>query len=432
MFSGRFGLRDAADLALSAADYRQARTGFARVIAGLARTLRGTDERELVAAGRRVHREQLAAAIFPETRALVAAHLEQGHTVAISTAATRYQAEPVARELGIRSLICTRLEVEDGRLTGRVLEPVCYGQGKCDAAMAFARRRRIDLAKSYFYTDGHEDLPLLEAVGYPRPTNPDRKLQAIADERGWPVRSFERPDATRPSDAARTLLLTGMIPYAAAGTLATSLFAERSRAPLELCMRLFGAVAAGLAGVELRIRGEQHLQQPGPALFVFNHGSAIDPLLVARIVPQPFRVLLRGSAGPGSSRLLRGAAAMYQSALLLEPNEGRGERHRQPAIRALRAGTSLVAAPEDTSTPSPSLAEFRLMPFRIALEARVPIVPVVLENSTAILPAGTLTVRPGCVDVEVLPAIDTREWQPSQLPMHVERIRKRFARALGE
>ena len=71
------------------------------------------------------------------------------------------------------------------------MHPTCYGEGKAVAARVIAEREGVDLDESYFYTDSHEDLPLLEAVGRPRPLNPDRRLAQIAKERHWPVRRFQ-------------------------------------------------------------------------------------------------------------------------------------------------------------------------------------------------------------------------------------------------
>ena len=78
--------------------------------------LRGTPEQELVETGERLFDSELAALVYPESRALVTAHLRRGHTVAIVSAATRYQVEPLARDLGIEHVLCTRLEVEDGEV----------------------------------------------------------------------------------------------------------------------------------------------------------------------------------------------------------------------------------------------------------------------------------------------------------------------------
>jgi len=82
-------------------------------------------------------------------------------------------------------------------LTGNVIRPTCFGRGKLLAAEDLAERCDLDLDGSYFYTDSIDDLPLLENVGHPRPTNPDRRLAQIAKERRWPVQRFSsrgRPD----------------------------------------------------------------------------------------------------------------------------------------------------------------------------------------------------------------------------------------------
>jgi putative phosphoserine phosphatase/1-acylglycerol-3-phosphate O-acyltransferase len=126
-----------------------------------------------------------------------AQHHDRGHTVAIVSSATPYQVDPVARELGVEHVLCTRLEAQDGVLTGNVVKPTCFGRGKLLAAEDLAEQLDLDLDESYFYTDSIDDLPLLENVGYPRPTNPDSRLAQIAKERRWPVQRFSsrgRPD----------------------------------------------------------------------------------------------------------------------------------------------------------------------------------------------------------------------------------------------
>ena len=159
--SGRVTLQDVADVAMSAISFQRGGLGFSGMMGAMARMLRGTLEKELEETGQRIFNEQIAALVYPEARALVQAHLRQGHTLVIVSAATRFQVEPVAHDLGVSFVLCTQLEVKGKRLTGRVLRPACFGGGKLQAARAFAKKRKIDLDKSYFYTDGAEDLPLL-------------------------------------------------------------------------------------------------------------------------------------------------------------------------------------------------------------------------------------------------------------------------------
>ena len=124
-------------------------------------------------------------------------------------AAARFLAEPLARHLGVKHLVYTRLEVEDGRFTGRVIEPICFGEGKVYWLQQFIEDEGIELSKSYFYTDSITDMPLLDLVGHPMVVNPDPILYRMAVRRHWSVRFFDAPegssdDERKEADAADT------------------------------------------------------------------------------------------------------------------------------------------------------------------------------------------------------------------------------------
>jgi putative phosphoserine phosphatase/1-acylglycerol-3-phosphate O-acyltransferase len=131
--------------------------------------------------------------IYPEARRLVEEHVAMGHLVAIISGATRFVVRPIAMHLGIEHMLYTRLEVEEGRFTGRVIEPICFGEGKIYWLQQFIDEHEIELAKSYFYTDSITDLPLLDIVGHPIVANPDPLLYRTAIKRRWPVRFFDPP-----------------------------------------------------------------------------------------------------------------------------------------------------------------------------------------------------------------------------------------------
>src|SRR5688572_9692136 len=107
----------------------------------------------------------IAWAICTEAKARIESHRAEGHVVALLTSATHFLSLPLARTLGVEHILCTEVEVVDGHLTGRTLDPVCYGLGKVQRAETFAREHSIDLDRSFFYSDSVSDLPMLERVG---------------------------------------------------------------------------------------------------------------------------------------------------------------------------------------------------------------------------------------------------------------------------
>jgi HAD superfamily hydrolase (TIGR01490 family) len=154
---------------------------------------RGQSESDLEAETLIWAREMVVETVYPEARALVREHLDRGHVVAVVSGATRFVVRPIAQHLGIEHMLYTRLEVEDGVFTGRIIEPICFETGKIYWLQEFIEAQGIDLARSYFYSDSITDLPLLDLVGHPVVTNPDPLLYRTAVKRTWPVRIFDPP-----------------------------------------------------------------------------------------------------------------------------------------------------------------------------------------------------------------------------------------------
>jgi HAD superfamily hydrolase (TIGR01490 family) len=130
--------------------------------------------------------------VYQEALDLMALHRAEGRRVYIVSSSPQEVVRPLASHFGITSVIATRAKIVDGRYTGE-LEFYCYGQAKADEIRAVAKRRKIDLAGSYAYSDSITDLPMLEAVGHPVAVNPDRDLRREAEARGWKLRDFRRP-----------------------------------------------------------------------------------------------------------------------------------------------------------------------------------------------------------------------------------------------
>ena len=155
---------------------------------------KGQKEIDLAREAREWFGEMVEETIYPEAEVLIREHRQQDHVVAIVSGATKFVVEPLAERLGVDNLIYTRLEVENGLFTGRVIDPICFEEGKIYWLQQFIEEEGIDLAKSWFYTDSVTDLPLLELVGHPVVTNPDPLLYRTAIKRHWPVRVFVPPE----------------------------------------------------------------------------------------------------------------------------------------------------------------------------------------------------------------------------------------------
>src|SRR5215204_2521731 len=131
--------------------------------------------------------------IYPQMLDEVRTHQDADRPTFIISAAGNDLVEMLARVLGMEGGIGTRYEVDgDGRLTGRIVEPFVYADGKVTAIRGFAEEHDIDLGESWAYSDSVSDLPMLRAVGHAVVVNPDGPLLEIARQEGWQVMRFER------------------------------------------------------------------------------------------------------------------------------------------------------------------------------------------------------------------------------------------------
>lgn len=406
--------------------------GFSGMMAVNAQFMRGIEEETYYEVGEELYKRQIARRIYPESRALVDAHLARGHTVAIISSATPYQVAPAAEDLGINHVLCTHLEVADGKFTGGVVKPTCFGQGKVDAAEDLAAEVGADLDNSFFYSDSTDDQLLLERVGYPRALNPSEKLQRLARKNKWPVASFGsrgRPSVTQfiRSIAATSSLVTSF----AAGLPIYALTGSR-RDSVNFSFSLFADTASALIGLDLNVKGEEHLWSHRPCVFVFNHQSKADVVIIARL-------LRRDIAGIGKKEIKReqpliGKVMEFGGVVFIDRADSKSAIDSiAPLVDAMRdEGKSVVLAPEGTRTVSPKLAPFKKGAFHIAMQAGVPIVPIVIRNAGDVSPKGDFVFRSATVDVEVLPPVETSQWSAKTIDTHVMEVRNMFARSLGQ
>jgi putative phosphoserine phosphatase/1-acylglycerol-3-phosphate O-acyltransferase len=428
LVSGRMSPRELGESVLGALSFGLGRTGFSGFMAAATSAYRGTAESVLEEIGEEVFHKDLAREIYPESRALVRAHQEMGHTVAVVTSATRYQAAPFAEDLGIEHVLCSELEVEDGIFTGRVVHPTCYGEGKAEYARRLAVDCDLDLDASYFYTDSDEDLPLLEIVGHPRPLNPNNRLAQIAKERSWPVRRFHSRGTPGVGDWIRTVCAYGSVLPSAAVGIATGVLTGSRREALNVMGSMWGDLAIALAGVDLRVEGEEHLWSRRPAVFLFNHQSGLDAMVAIKLLRRDMTGVAKREIQQnpifGPVFTVGGVAFIDRS------DTKKAIDALRPAVDALRQGLSLAIFPEGTRSDSGRLGPFKKGAFHIAMQAGVPVVPVVLKNTVDALPKGAVVLRPATVEVVVLPPTDTSDWTREGLEDEIRAIRDRYQQVL--
>jgi HAD superfamily hydrolase (TIGR01490 family) len=129
--------------------------------------------------------------IFPRAKALIESHSDA--LTAIVTATNRFITEPIAAELGVPNLLATDIEEVDGMFTGKPRGTPTFKEGKIRRVNEWLADMggKLEDFESWFYSDSHNDLPLLERVNHPVAVDPDDTLRAEADRRGWPVISLK-------------------------------------------------------------------------------------------------------------------------------------------------------------------------------------------------------------------------------------------------
>ena len=406
--------------------------GFSAFMAVNAQFMRGITEASYVEVGEELYTKQIARLIYPESRALVEAHLAKGHTVAVISSATPYQVAPAAQGLGIEHVLCSQLEVEDGKFTGAVVSPTCFGQGKVIAAESLAAEHGADLDKSFFYSDSQDDLLLLERVGLPRALNPSSKLDTIARDRRWPIARFGSRGRPTLNQFIRSVAATSSLVTSFLAGLPIYAITGSRRESQNFSFSLFADTASALIGMDLKVKGEKNLWSHRPAIFVFNHQSKADVIVVAKL-------LRRDIAGIGKQEIKKetpilGKVLELAGVVFIDRADGASAIDAiSPLVDAMKnEGKSVVLAPEGTRTISPKLAPFKKGAFHLAMQAGVPMVPIVIHNAGDVAPKGNFVFRPSTVEVEVLAPIDTSDWSVATINDHVRDVRNMFARVLGQ
>jgi putative phosphoserine phosphatase / 1-acylglycerol-3-phosphate O-acyltransferase len=407
------------------------RIEFEDLIGKASSALRGRLLTDLEEIGERLFAQRIEGRIYPEMRELVRAHVARGHTVVLSSSALTIQVDPVARFLGITNMLTNKFETnEDGLLTGGVARPILWGPGKAAAVQRFAAEHDIDLKDSYFYADGDEDVALMYLVGNPRPTNPEGKMAAVAKRRGWPILKFNSRGGVGLRRQLRTLVgFSSMFPVAA-GAVGIGVLTGNRRRGVNFFTSTFSQLVLATSGVHLNVIGKENLTAQRPAVFIFNHRNQVDPIISGALVRDNW-------VGVGKKELqndpIMGTLGKLLDGVFIDRDDPVAAVETLHTVEErAKNGLSIVIAPEGTRLDTTEVGPFKKGPFRIAMAAGIPIIPIVIRNAEIVASRNSITINPGTVDVAVFPPIPVDDWTLETLPEHIAEVRQLYLDTLAD
>ncbi len=134
--------------------------------------------------------EKVQQMLLPKAQALLQKHRDQGHLLLIITATNAFITRPIAQLLGVDAILATEPEMIDGRYTGKYTGTACFREGKVTRLNEWLKETGLSLKGSYFYSDSHNDLPLLQQVDHPVAVDADAILTEHAQQHGWQIISL--------------------------------------------------------------------------------------------------------------------------------------------------------------------------------------------------------------------------------------------------
>jgi putative phosphoserine phosphatase/1-acylglycerol-3-phosphate O-acyltransferase len=164
-------------------------------------------------------------------------------------------------------------------------------------------------------------------------------------------------------------------------------------------------------------------------VFVFNHQSNVDPIVIMKIVRSGFTGVAKAEAKkiPGFGQFFQIAGVAFVE----RGNTAQAVKAIEPAVAKVRdEGLSLCIAPEGTRSYTPRLGRFKKGAFHIAMQAEVPMVPIAIRHAGEVMPRGAQTLRPGRIEVAVLPPVPTDDWTVETIDDHVAEVRGMIADTL--
>lgn len=149
--------------------------------------LKGRTQQDVAKMVQRFIAEVIAPRVYNDARDCLARHRANGDRTVVISASGEHLVAPIAQFLGVHEVLAIGIGIENGVFTGTTQGVMTFREGKVTRLMALLNQDTSPLSHASFYSDSHNDLPLLSRVGYPKVVNPDAILHQHARQAGWPV-----------------------------------------------------------------------------------------------------------------------------------------------------------------------------------------------------------------------------------------------------
>jgi putative phosphoserine phosphatase/1-acylglycerol-3-phosphate O-acyltransferase len=223
--------------------------------------------------------------------------------------------------------------------------------------------------------------------------------------------------------------VASMVPIAA-GALGLGLLTRNKRTGVNFFTSAFGRALLTATGVNLNVIGKENLTKQRPAVFIFNHRNQVDPVIAGRLVDTNFTSV--GKKELENDPIVGTIGKVMDATFIDRDNPKSAVEDLKKVEQNARKGLSILIAPEGTRLDTTEVGPFKKGPFRIAMSARIPIVPIVIRNAEVISARDSTTFNPGTVDVVVYPPISTDDWTVENLSDRIEEVRQLYLDTLKD
>jgi putative phosphoserine phosphatase/1-acylglycerol-3-phosphate O-acyltransferase len=216
----------------------------------------------------------------------------------------------------------------------------------------------------------------------------------------------------------------------AAGAVGIGVLTGSRRRGVNFFTSNFSQLLLATSGVHLNVIGRENLTAQRPAVFIFNHRNQVDPVITAALVRDNWVGV--GKKELQSDPIMGTLGKLLETAFIDRDNPVAAVEMLHTVEERAKNGLSIVIAPEGTRIDTTEVGPFKKGPFRMAMAAGIPIVPIVIRNAEIVASRNSTTINPGTVDVAVFPPIPVDDWTLDTLPEHIAEVRQLYLDTLAD